>query len=134
MHISNLEKQIPGFTGFGSFWGVQKPEKEQSKGLVVQGLVNMYIISYLGGGFSPKDTYSDQATVLHDTNNSISSTSSREQLPYVICKYSIYIFDMNMRSGCHALFHVGETEKMGFQSSTNTSCESLKKYGELSTS
>ena len=32
----------------------------------------------------------------------------------VICKYSIYIFDMNMRSGCHALFYVGETEKIVF--------------------
>ena len=31
----------------------------------------------------------------------------------VKCKYFIYIFDMNMRSGRHALFHVGETEKNG---------------------
>jgi len=32
----------------------------------------------------------------------------------IICKYSIYIFDMNMRSGSHALLHVGKSEKMRF--------------------
>ena len=37
---------------------------------------------------------------------------------------------MNMRSGSHALLHV---EKKGFESFTNTSCESLQKYEELST-
>jgi len=32
----------------------------------------------------------------------------------IIYKYSIYIFDMNMRSGSHALLHVGKSEKMRF--------------------
>jgi len=32
----------------------------------------------------------------------------------IIYKYSIYIFDMNMRSGSHALFHVRKSEKMRF--------------------
>ena len=29
----------------------------------------------------------------------------------IIYKYSIYIFDMNMRFGSHALLHVGKSEK-----------------------
>ena len=42
---------------------------------------------------------------------------------------------MNMRSGSHALLHVGKSEKKwGFERFTNTSCESLKKYEESSTS
>ena len=40
---------------------------------------------------------------------------------------------MNMRSGSHALLHVEKSEKNGcFESFTNTSCESLQKYEELS--
>jgi len=39
----------------------------------------------------------------------------------IIYKYSMYIFDMNMRSGSHALLHVGKSEKLGFDSFTNTS-------------
>ena len=53
----------------------------------------------------------------------------------VIYTYSIYIFDMNMRSGSHALLHVEKSEKKwSFESFTNSSCESLKEYEELSTS
>ena len=41
---------------------------------------------------------------------------------------------MNMRSGSHALLHVEKSEKKwGFESFTNTSCESLQKCEELST-
>jgi len=29
----------------------------------------------------------------------------------IIYKYSIYIFDMNMRFGYHALLHVGKSKK-----------------------
>jgi len=29
----------------------------------------------------------------------------------IIYKYSIYIFDMNMRSGSHALLHVGKSKE-----------------------
>ena len=40
---------------------------------------------------------------------------------------------MNMRSGSHALLHVENSEKKwGFESFTNTSCEGLQKYEELS--
>ena len=31
----------------------------------------------------------------------------------VMYTYSIYIFDMNMRSGCYSLLHVGKSEKNG---------------------
>ena len=40
---------------------------------------------------------------------------------------------MSMRSGSHALLHVEKSEKNGVESFTNTSCESLQKYEELST-
>ena len=40
---------------------------------------------------------------------------------------------MNMRSGSHALLDVEKSEKWGFESFTNTLCESLQKYEELST-
>jgi hypothetical protein len=32
----------------------------------------------------------------------------------IIYKYSIYIFEMNMKSGSHALLHVGKSKKMRF--------------------
>jgi len=39
---------------------------------------------------------------------------SRYHINMIIYKYSIYIFDMNMRSGSHALLHVEKSEKMRF--------------------
>ena len=44
------------FTGFGSCQGFRKPGKEKSKGLSSQGLVNVYILHYLGSRFPTKDT------------------------------------------------------------------------------
>jgi len=44
------------FTGFGSCQGFWKPGKEKSKGLTSQGLVNVYILCYLGSRFPTKDT------------------------------------------------------------------------------
>jgi len=45
------------FTGFGSCQGFWKPGKEKSKGLASQGLVNMYILRYLGSRFLKAATH-----------------------------------------------------------------------------
>jgi len=54
--ISNMANRFRVFTGFGSCQGFRKPGKEKSKGLTGQGLVNMYILRYLGSRFPTKDT------------------------------------------------------------------------------
>ena len=61
-------------------------------------------------------SYSDSAKVLHHTKNNIfpQVLETSYHINMIIYKYSIYIFDMNMRSGSHALLHVGKSEKMRF--------------------
>jgi len=57
-------------------------------------------------------TYSDSAKVLHPTKKYYIFPKFWGLVTIlIIYKYSIYIFDMNRRSGSHALLHAGKSEK-----------------------